>query len=211
MKNLSQAGHLKKGDKVLITAAAGGAGHLAIQYAKAYGCHVIGTASTPEKIKVLQDLGCDRAIDYKRENLDEVLSKEYPEGVDVVWETIGGETFKILFNHLANKGRMILIGAITGYKTTGLIDSKIENMTAKMIMKSLTMTGFVLLSYGDKFGEYFKKQVDLYSGGKYKPIVDLGQRAPDGPYKGVPDIPKGVNYLHSGKSIGKVVVQVADP
>ncbi|CAG2122993.1 unnamed protein product, partial [Medioppia subpectinata] len=57
--------------------------------------------SSDEKAKLLKELGTDRVINYKTENLDEVLTKEFPNGVDVIWETIGGEVFKTLFKHLA--------------------------------------------------------------------------------------------------------------
>lgn len=110
-----QGAGLKQGDTVLITAAAGGLGHMAIQWAKYHGAYVIGTASLPEKISIAQSLGCDRVINYKTEDLDRVLSKEYPKGIDLIWETIGGEVKNILFEHLALRGRMITLGSITNY------------------------------------------------------------------------------------------------
>ena len=53
-------------------------GHICVQWAKKRGCHVIGTTSSPEKAEALKKLGCDRVINYKTEDLSEVLSKEYP-------------------------------------------------------------------------------------------------------------------------------------
>ncbi|CAG2104146.1 unnamed protein product, partial [Medioppia subpectinata] len=75
---LDKRGLIKEGEKVLITAAAGGTGHLCVQWAKKKGCHVIGTTSSPEKANMLKELGCDRVINYKTENLSEVLRNEYP-------------------------------------------------------------------------------------------------------------------------------------
>ncbi|CAG2116802.1 unnamed protein product, partial [Medioppia subpectinata] len=95
---LDQAGRITRGETVLITAAAGGTGHIGVQWAKYKGCHVIGMASAPEKIKLLKELGCDRS------------------GIDVIWETIGGKTFETLFKHLAVGGRLVIVGSITGYK-----------------------------------------------------------------------------------------------
>lgn len=63
-----------------ITAAAGGTGQFAVQIAANMGCHVIGTCSSEEKVAFLKSIGCTRAINYKAENLDEVLTKEYPKG-----------------------------------------------------------------------------------------------------------------------------------
>lgn len=64
--SLEKVGELKSGEKVLITAAAGGTGQFAVQLAKLAGCHVIGTCSTDEKVAFLKTLGCDRPINYKK-------------------------------------------------------------------------------------------------------------------------------------------------
>jgi NADPH-dependent curcumin reductase CurA len=61
-------------------AAAGATGLFAVQLAKLNGNHVIGTVGSDEKVKFLKGLGCDRVINYKKENLHQVLRKEYPEG-----------------------------------------------------------------------------------------------------------------------------------
>ncbi len=78
--------HLEEGQRVLVHAAAGGVGHVAVQIAKAAGAHVIGTASAA-KHEFLRSLGADEVIDYRTQEFDEVAS-----GVDVVLDTIGGNT-----------------------------------------------------------------------------------------------------------------------
>lgn len=110
-----QAFNIKEGDKIVVTAAAGGLGHLTVQWALMQGARVIGLASTSEKINFLKDLGCHRVINYEQENLDKVLSNEYPQGVDIVWETIGGEIHNILLKHLAYNGMMMKLGEISSY------------------------------------------------------------------------------------------------
>ena len=106
---------LASGESVLVTAAAGGVGHIAVQWAKLKGCHVIGLCSSTAKEAFLKHIGCDRIINYKTQDLDQVLKKEYPNGVDIVWETIGSPVFEQLFEHLARKGRLINIGATAGW------------------------------------------------------------------------------------------------
>jgi NADPH:quinone reductase-like Zn-dependent oxidoreductase len=76
---------LKGGQRVLVHAAAGGVGHLAVQIAKARGAYVIGTASAA-KHEFLRDLGADELVDYRNEDFAEVVRD-----VDVVLETIGGD------------------------------------------------------------------------------------------------------------------------
>ena len=113
---LEFVGQIQPKDVVLVTAAAGGTGTFAVQLAKLKGCHVIGTCSSASKVDFLKELGCDRVINYKEESLDEVLKKEYKRGVDVVYESVGGDMYDISVANLAVKGRLIVIGMISGYQ-----------------------------------------------------------------------------------------------
>lgn len=69
---------IKKEETVLITAAAGGCGHIGVQWAKMKDCKVIGLCSTVDKKSFLESIGCDYIINYKQENLDEVLGDKFP-------------------------------------------------------------------------------------------------------------------------------------
>jgi len=206
---LDKSARIMNGETVLITAAAGGAGHIAVQWAKAADCHVIGTCSTDEKGKVLKDLGCDRVINYKKENLGEVLSKEYASGVDVIWETIGGEVFETCTKHLAVKGRLIVVGGISGYKEDkeeALPKLELSRLPETLLFKSASVQGFLLMHYGDCFPTYFKYLRESLESGKIRAICDFGK---DEELMGMEGIIKGVEYLHSGRSIGKVMVKIS--
>jgi NADPH-dependent curcumin reductase CurA len=100
---LEQAGRIKKGETVLVTAAAGATGLFAVQLAKLAGCHVIGTCSSDEKCDYLLSLGVDRAINYTKVDLYKTLKSEYPKGIDVVYESVGGETFNVLRRQLGSE------------------------------------------------------------------------------------------------------------
>jgi len=76
--SLDQVGQMKSGETVLVTAAAGGTGLFAVQLAKLAGNHVIGTVSSDNKATILKELGCDRVINYRTENLNDVLKKRIP-------------------------------------------------------------------------------------------------------------------------------------
>jgi NADPH-dependent curcumin reductase CurA len=89
-----------------------GTGLFAVQLAKLSGAHVIGTCSADDKGLILTRLGCDRVVNYKKESLEQVLRKEYPKGVDVVYESVGGEFFDVAVRNLATKGRLIIIGVL---------------------------------------------------------------------------------------------------
>ena len=75
---LDQAGHLEAGEKVLVTAAAGGTGQIVVQWAKQKGAYVVGLTSSKEKAAYLKELGADDVINYREENLDQVLAERYP-------------------------------------------------------------------------------------------------------------------------------------
>ncbi len=86
---------LSAGQTVLVQAGAGGVGHVAIQLAKAFGARVVTTVSTPEKAECVRQLGADHVILYKQEDVTEaVMAWTDGRGVDVVLDTVGGETFR---------------------------------------------------------------------------------------------------------------------
>lgn len=222
---LDKTGQIKAGEKVLITAAAGGTGQIAVQWAKSKGCYVIGTTSSDEKGEYLKSLGVDKVINYRTEDLDTVLKRDFPEGIDVVWETIGGTVFETLLSHLAPLGRLVVIGAITGYKGSSGSTARVD--PRQFIMKQTVLTGFLLFNAKPHFAEYLPKLITGVANGTLKVAVDLGDESEGGRFKGVEQSPRAVEvlirevfyvipnqfvslqHLHSGKSKGKVVVQIA--
>jgi len=208
---LDKAGEIKKEETVLVTAAAGGTGQFAVQLAKLAGCHVVGTCSTDAKAEFLKSLGCDRPVNYKTENLDQVLKKEYPKGCDVVYESIGGEMFDTCVNRLATRGRLVTIGFITGYQSKlGFTPVKNATLVPKLLTRSASVRGFLLFHYMEDFKPTLNKLVGLYDSGKLKCNLDFGQASPSGVFRGLDSIVDAVEYLHSGKSSGKVVVELPD-
>merc|ERR1740139_1593618 len=75
---LSMAGNIASGQTVMVTGAAGGKGHIAVQWAKRCGCRVAGTCSSEEKATLLKSLGCDVVVNYREQNVEEVLRQEFP-------------------------------------------------------------------------------------------------------------------------------------
>ncbi|CUI16346.1 putative Zn-dependent oxidoreductase [Candidatus Protochlamydia naegleriophila] len=107
-QSLFDSAQLKKGEIVLIHAGAGGVGSLAIQFAKLAGACVLTTASESNHAYVKQ-LGADIVIDYKQQNALESIKALYPKGIDVVFDTVGGETQKKSFELLKEGGRLVSI------------------------------------------------------------------------------------------------------
>lgn len=100
---------------VLVTAAAGGAGLFAVQLAALAGHRVVGTCSSDDKAEFLKKIGCAYPINYKTQDLRKELKKALPEGADLVYESVGGDTFNACVENMAIGGKMLIIGAISGY------------------------------------------------------------------------------------------------
>lgn len=99
---------LKEDETVLIHAGAGGVGGFAIQFAKLAGAHVITTASESNFDYVVR-LGADEAIDYKKGSFVDALRKNHPEGVDIVFDTVGGKTLHESYAAAKMGGRLVTI------------------------------------------------------------------------------------------------------
>ncbi|MEP7038208.1 MAG: NADP-dependent oxidoreductase [Acidobacteriota bacterium] len=92
---------LESGQRILITGASGGVGSLAVQFAKAKGAYVIGTASGDNE-EFVRSLGANEFIDYKKQNFEEIVRD-----VDVVFDTVGGDTFEKAFQVLKKGGFLV--------------------------------------------------------------------------------------------------------
>ncbi len=103
--------HLVEGESVVVHAAAGGVGSLAVQLGKAFGAHVIATASSEEKRALALELGADAAVDVTREDLtDALVDANGGKRVDVVLEMVGGRVFDASLRALAPFGRLVTYG-----------------------------------------------------------------------------------------------------
>ncbi|XP_047382228.1 prostaglandin reductase 3 isoform X1 [Sciurus carolinensis] len=207
--SLKELGELSEGKKVLVTAAAGGTGQFAVQLSKKAKCHVIGTCSSDGKSAFLRSLGCDRPINYRTEPVGTVLKQEYPEGVDVVYESVGGAMFDLAVDALATRGRLIVIGFISGYQSpTGLSPVKAATLPAKLLKKSASVQGFFLNHYLSKYQVAMKHLLKLHASGDLVCEVDLGDLSPEGRFTGLDSVFRAVDYMYVGKNTGKIVVEL---
>ncbi|PSQ26407.1 NADPH:quinone reductase [Halobacteriales archaeon QS_9_68_17] len=112
---LFEWGGLEEDERVLIHAAAGGVGTAAVQLASRAGAEVFGTASTEEKLDLAERLGCDHPIQYTEEDfVDRVEETTDDEGVDLVLDGVGGETFSDSLDAVPQFGRVVAYGAASG-------------------------------------------------------------------------------------------------
>ncbi|WP_416397105.1 NADP-dependent oxidoreductase [Allohahella sp. A8] len=147
-QGLFDHGELKDGERVLINGAAGGVGHLAIQFAKQAGATVFATGRRQDK-QFLQELGADRAIDTDNESLDVIGDK-----VDLVFDLLGGEIGKAAWQHVKDNGRVI---------------STVEELDAKAAGKPGVKTAFYL---AEPNGEQLAKVASMMKDGSVKLTVE---------------------------------------
>jgi NADPH:quinone reductase len=112
---LKHRARLQAGDILLVTGATGATGSAAVQIGKHLGATVIATTSGAEKVQRVKDLGADCAIDYKQEDVVARI-KEFTQGkgVNVVFETVGGDLFEAAIQSIASEGRLLPIGMASG-------------------------------------------------------------------------------------------------
>ncbi|MEH7494624.1 quinone oxidoreductase family protein [Neobacillus niacini] len=116
---LKTMGRLEKGETVLVHAAAGGVGTLAVQLAKLFGAgKIIATASSAEKLKLARQMGADVLVNYTESNwVEQVLEATGGKGVDVALEMVGGDVFNKTLKCLATFGRLVVFGAASGQQS----------------------------------------------------------------------------------------------
>jgi NADPH2:quinone reductase len=107
--------HLKRGDWAIVHAAAGGVGLLLIQLAKRVGANVIGTVSTEEKAKLAREAGADEIINYRNQDFESESRRiTNGSGVNVVYDSVGRDTFMKSLGALAPRGMLALFGQSSG-------------------------------------------------------------------------------------------------
>jgi len=199
---LEQVGNLSSGETVLVTAAAGGTGQFAVQLAKLAGNRVVGTCGGAAKAALLAELGIDRVIDHTRESVKEVLKREYPKGVDLVYESVGGELFRTCVGALAPHGRLVVIGMMSQY-SAGWPASAHPGLCEALLSKSASCRGFFLPHFSRHFRSHLERLVQLHRSGGLRVAID------ESAFRGLEQVADAVDHLQSGKSRGKVVVRVA--
>lgn len=159
---LKTVGQLQPGQSVFVPAAAGGLGFIAVQLAKAFGAgKVFGAASSPEKRKVVLEMGADAAIDYTKEGwAKDVIEANGGVGVDLALEMTGGPVFYETLEAVKPGGRIV------NYGNASDTDSPINPRV--LLRKNLTLSGFMGGPYAAQRGAARAEVISLLAAGKLK-------------------------------------------
>jgi NADPH-dependent curcumin reductase CurA len=190
---------VKAGDVIYISGAAGAVGNVAGQLAKLRGCRVIGSAGSDEKVKhLLEECGFDAAFNYKTGPVLEQLNDAAPDGIDVYFDNVGGESLEAALSALRVNGRIIACGGISGYNEEAPKPgpSNLFNMTTKR----LTMKGMIVGDWLHRQSEFEKEVGAHYQAGRLKSLETV--------VDGLDQAVGAFIGLFEGKNVGKMVVKL---
>lgn len=194
---LHDVARAKPGDVVLVSGAAGAVGSVVGQLAKRHGCQVVGVAGGPEKGEWLSELGFDAVVDYKAEPVGRALRRAAPEGVDVYFDNVGGETLDAALARLRRGARVVICGAISGYNATEPVPGPSRYLS--LLVNRASMTGFLVFDYEDRFDE---AEAELVAALRDGDLV-AREQVVDG---GVAAFGESLNLLFAGANTGKLVL-----
>jgi NADPH2:quinone reductase len=196
---LVQRAQLQKNDKILVLGAAGGVGLAAVEIAKALGAHVIGAASSAEKLALAQAHGADELVNYATQDLKSaVKSLTGGKGVDVVYDPVGDSLADPAFRSIAWGGRYLVIGFAGG---------KIPSIPLNLpLLKGASIVGVFWGDFVDRSPEVHKQNMaELYAmhaAGKLKPLLSERFALAKGG--------EALRWMMQRKAVGKVVLSTSE-
>jgi NADPH-dependent curcumin reductase CurA len=196
---LLDVGKPKAGETLVVSGAAGATGSVVGQIGKIVGCRVVGIAGGPAKCRwLVEELGFDAAIDYKRDDVGAALAAACPQGVDVYFDNVGGEILDAVLLRINRGARVALCGAISTY--TQEEPPPGPRHLIQLVIKHGVMEGFLVLDYVARFGEGIAALAKWKAEGRLQSRVDV--------VDGIENTPAAFQRLFTGGNTGKLLVRV---
>ena len=169
---LKKMAHLNAGESVVIHAAAGGVGSLAIQLAKLWGAYVIAVTSSDEKKALCRELGADAVVDaYAPDLTSELRAANHGKPVDVVLEMVGGSTFDQSLAALAPFGRLVVYGMASRTAPTpvhpGALMPASQTIAGFWLVNAFADSALMRQTFTDLFAMILRGQLKAIVGGTY--------------------------------------------
>ena len=198
---LFDVGRATAGDTVVVSAASGAVGQIVGQLAKIAGCRVVGIAGSPEKVDDCLSLyGYDAALDYKRDDLNEGLKRECPNGVDVYFDNVGGEVSAAVHRRLALRARIALCGQIAEYNQVPPDGG--PRSISFMIAKRVRLEGFLVNDFAREHEAALARLAGWLADGRLRYREDV--------VEGIENAPRAFIGLLNGANRGKLLIKVAE-
>ena len=196
---LLDIGRPEPGQTVVVSAACGAVGQIVGQIAKIKGCRAVGIAGGPEKCRyVVDELGFDAAVDYKREDVRDALRTHCPDRIDVYFDNVGGEILDTALTLLARHARIVLCGAISQYNETGPRHGPANYMA--LLVDRARMEGFLVFDFFSRYPEAIGDMAGWMAEGRLRSREDI--------VSGIETFPDALLRLFRGENFGKLMLEV---
>ncbi|MBS28818.1 MAG: NADP-dependent oxidoreductase [Alphaproteobacteria bacterium] len=197
---LLNIGQPQAGDTVVVSTAAGAVGSAVGQIAKIKGCRTVGIAGGAEKSALCTDVfGYDAVIDYKAtDDLESALREVCPDGINVYYDNVGGETLDIVLGQVALHGRVVICG-------TAATDAWIPQPSGlrperNLLVNRIRMEGFLTFDFVDQYAEAHAQLSTWVREGKIAYREDVAE--------GLENAPAALAGLYEGRNMGRQLVRV---
>jgi hypothetical protein len=188
----------KAGETLLVSAATGAVGSIVGQLAKAAGARAVGIAGGPEKCAyAVEALGFDACIDHRAENFDALLKAAVPDGIDGLFENVGGKCFDASARRLNNFGRVAICGLVASYQ--GEEPSSLRDLRV-VLVKRLKIQGFIVFDHLPFWPQALAELGALIAAGKLHWRESVAE--------GIEAAPAAFLGLLEGRNFGKQLVKL---
>ncbi len=196
---LFKVGRPLAGDTVLVSGAAGATGSVVGQLAKIAGCRAVGIAGGKDKCDWLVDeAGYDAAIDYKAGDLREQIKQHCPNGIDVIFDNVGGEILNEMLGRIATAARVVICGGISRYET-GSLPAGPQNYF-NLVFRRASMAGFIVIDWAAEFPAIRKRLEGFVADGRLNYREDIQH--------GFENAPETLKRLFVGANRGKQMLEL---
>jgi NADPH-dependent curcumin reductase CurA len=196
---LFEIGKARRGETVLVNAAAGATGSTVVQIAKAAGATVIGIAGGPDKAQLVRDLGADFAIDYRAEpDLAAAIRAAAPDGIDVFFDNVGGEMLDAVLPLMRLHGRIALCGMVAQYNDADHPHGMLNLW--QLVVNRVSIRGFITFDHPEVLKQAQAELDGWAADGQLKPLANIRD--------GFEKLPEAFIALMAGQTVGKTLVRI---
>lgn len=189
----------KPGETLVVSAAAGAVGSIVGQIGKIKGCRVVGIAGNDEKCAWIKDeLGFDEVINYKTENIRAGLKRTCPNGIDIYFDNVGGETLDAVLAIINQGARISICGMISMYNATQPVPGPYNLIN--ILVRRAKMQGFIVTDYMPRAAEAIADLGKWFMDGRLKYRIDV--------VEGLDQAPSALNRLFDGTNQGKLIIKI---
>lgn len=187
------------GETLVVTAAAGSVGSLVCQIGKKLGVRVVGVAGGPDKCGWLLDqCGVDAAIDYKAEDVGRRLDEACPDGVDMLFENVGGPVLDQVLDRINRRARIALCGLVSSYNGGG---TQRTSALMQLVNKSARMEGFLLTDHYSRYAEVVQTLEQWILDGSIRYQIDI--------LDGLERLPEAMGRVFHGRNRGAQLLRLS--